>query len=168
MGVQGWPVTHHRLKEHVDLIAAARLGDKFPSLGAGKNWTAHFILRHSDRIKMSDSRPLEDKHGRAVNSTANKHYWELIESLVKKYRVREATTFGFDEVGVQSRGSEREHVAISSKKKGLQYQQRAGTRENTTVIVTICADGTVTPPTVIFKGAAYQVSWGDDNSLNAL
>ena len=167
MAVQGWPVSHRRLKEHVDLIAAARLGDEFPPLGVGKNWTEHFILRHSGRIKMSDSRPLEDKRGRAVNPTANKHYWELIESIVKKYGIREATTFGSDEVGVQSRGSERERVATSSKKKGPQYQQRAGTRENTTVIVTICADGTATPPTVIFKGAAYQVSWGDDNPLNA-
>lgn len=167
MALQGWPVSHRRLKEHVDLIAGARLGDKFPSLGVGKNWTARFILRHSDRIKMSDSRPLEDKRSRAVNPTANKHYWELIESLITKYRIREETTFGSDEVGVQSRGNERERVATSSKKKGPQYQQRAGTRENTTVIVTICADGTATPPTVIFKGAAYQVSWGDDNPLNA-
>ena len=167
MAAQGWAVSHRRLKEHVDLIANARLGDKFPSLGVGKNWTAHFISRHSEQIKMSDSRPLEDKHGRAVNPTANKHYWELIENLITKYRIREETTFGSDEVGVQSRGNERERVATSRKKKGPQYQQRAGTRENTTVIVTICADGTATPPTVIFKGAAYQVSWGDDNPLNA-
>jgi hypothetical protein len=64
-------------------------------------------------------------------------------------------------------GSEREHVITSRKKKGPQYQQRAGTRENTMVIVTIGADGTSIPPTVIFKGAAYQVSWGDNNPLNA-
>ena len=76
---------------------------------------------------MSDSRPLEDKRGRAVNPTANKHYWELIENLVTKYRIREETTFGSDEVGVQSRGNERERVATSRKKKGPQYQQCAGT-----------------------------------------
>jgi hypothetical protein len=64
-------------------------------------------------------------------------------------------------------GSNCEHVINLQKKKGPQYQQQAGTRENTTVIVTICADGTSIPPTVIFKGAAYQVSWGDDNPLNA-
>jgi hypothetical protein len=47
------------------------------------------------------------------------------------------------------------------------YQQRGGTRENITIIVTICADGTSTPPAVIFKGNAYQVKWGENNPLNA-
>jgi hypothetical protein len=39
-----------------------------------------------------------------------------------------------------ARGSNRERVITS------QYQQRAGTRENTTVIVTVGADGTSIPP----------------------
>jgi hypothetical protein len=167
MGQRGWPLSHRRMKEHVDRIARARLGDKFPPQGVGKNWTARFMLRHSDRLKMADSRPLEDKRGRAVNPHANTHYWDLLEGTIEKYAIKPKTTFGSDEVGVQARGAERERVATSRKKKGPQYQQRAGTRENTTVIVTICADGTSTPPTVIFKGAAYQVSWGDNNPLNA-
>jgi hypothetical protein len=51
--------------------------------------------------------------------------------------------------------------------KGAPYQQRAGTRENITVIVTICANGTSTPPAIIFKGSAYQVKWSQNNPLNA-
>jgi len=79
----------------------------------------------------------------------------------------EKAIFGSDKVGVLARRSERECVIGSKNQKGPQYQQRAGTQENTTVIVTICTDGTSLPPTVIFKGAAYQVSWGEDNPLNA-
>ena len=56
-------------------------------------------------------------------------------------------------------GGEHEHV-FGARKKAAPYQQRGGTRENITVIVTICADGTSTPPAVIFKGNAYQVKWG--------
>jgi len=167
MASQGWPESHRRIKEHVDRIARARLGAQFPSIGVGKNWTARFMLRHSDQIKMADSRPLEDKRGRAINPTANAHYWYLLEDNVDTYKIRPATTFGVDEVGVQARGNERERVATKRKKKGPQYQQRSGTRENTTVLVTICADGTSTPPAVIFKGAAYQVSWANNNPLNA-
>jgi hypothetical protein len=168
MASQGWPESHCRIKEHVDRIARARLGaQKFPSSGVGINWTVRFMLRHSDQIKMADSRPLEDKRGRAVNPTANTHYWELLEGTVSRYKIRPDTTFGADEVGVQARGNERERVATKRKKKGPQYQQRSGTRENTTVLVTICADGTSTPPAVIFKGSAYQVSWANNNPLNA-
>jgi hypothetical protein len=167
MGARGFPLSHRRLKEHVDQIACARLGSKFPTQGVGKNWTTRFMLRLSDRIKMVDSRPLEDKRGRAVNPHANTHYWAELERSFEKYNFKQEASFGSDEIGVMARGSDRERVITSQKKKGPQYQQRAGTRENTTVIVTICADGTSIPPTVIFKGAAYQVSWGDNNPLNA-
>jgi len=167
MGARGFPPSHRRIKEHVDRIAHAWLGAKFPPRGVGKNWTARFMLRHSERIKMADSRPLEDKRGRAVNPNANVLYWNGLGDVMAKYKIKRKTTFGSDEIGVLARGAERERVATSRAKKGPQYQQRAGTRENTTVIVTICADGTSIPPTVIFKGAAYQVSWGDDNPLKA-
>jgi len=168
MGARSFPLSHRRLKEHVDRIARARLGStKFPDKGVGKNWTARFMLRLSDRLKMADSRPLEDKRGRAVNPHANVHYWGELGRSFDKYKFKRTASFGSDEIGVMARGSEHERVIASRKKKGPQYQQRAGTRENTTVIVTIGADGTSIPPTVIFKGAAYQVSWGDNNPLNA-
>ena len=44
MGACGFAPSHHCIKEHVDRIAHARLGGKFPPQGAGKNWTAHFML----------------------------------------------------------------------------------------------------------------------------
>jgi hypothetical protein len=168
MGQLGWPENHRRIREHVNLIANARLGQKFPNEGVGKNWTARFMQRHSDRIKMVDSRPLERLRAQAANPNANGCYWDLLRNTITKYKIRPETTFGADEAGFQSRGQECEHVAASRTQKGPQYQQKAGTRENTTIIVTICADGTSTPPTVIFKGSAYQVSWGENNPLNAL
>jgi len=56
---------------------------------------------------------------------------------------------------------------MGARKAGPQYPQRGGNRENITVIVTICADGTTTPPAVIFKGQAFQVKWKQDNPANA-
>ncbi|THU92506.1 DDE-domain-containing protein, partial [Dendrothele bispora CBS 962.96] len=58
--------------------------------------------------------------------------------------------YGTDESGF----SEDEGVkirVIGSRSKKLQHKQGGGNRENTTVIVTICADGTAPRPTVIFK-----------------
>jgi hypothetical protein len=56
---------------------------------------------------------------------------------------------------------------MGGQKKGPQYQQIGGDHENITVIVTICADGTSTPPAVIFMGKGYQVNWKQDNPANA-
>ncbi|KAJ6484113.1 hypothetical protein C8R45DRAFT_769740, partial [Mycena sanguinolenta] len=47
---RGFPLTHKRLKEVVDEICIARLGDKFPSKGVGKKWTGHFVEKHHDRL----------------------------------------------------------------------------------------------------------------------
>ncbi|CAA7271870.1 unnamed protein product [Cyclocybe aegerita] len=157
MAARGWP-----LKEHVDMICHARKRKNFPVEGVGQNWTTRFVQRHSDRLKMKDSHPLEDKRGRGANPTANKQYWALLNETIKKYNIRPETTFGTDEIGIQNRGEESERVIAPAHGKGPQYQQRGGTRENT-----ICADGTAIPPTVIFKGEALQVGWGDNNPLNA-
>ena len=48
-----------------------------------------------------------------------------------------------------------------------QHKQGGADRENVTAIVTICADGTVLNPTVIFKGKNIMAKWGDNNVASA-
>jgi hypothetical protein len=155
MADRGFPLSHRRLKEHVDTICKARLGNDFPAKGVGENWTYRFAQRNTERIKISRSRPLEDKRGRGANPHTNEAWWKLLGETIEKYNIKPHNIYGTDEVGIQAQGGgEREHV-FGARKKAAPYQQRGGTRENITVIVTICADGTSTPPAVIFKGSAY-------------
>ena len=164
---RGFPLSHAWLKEHVDDICSARLGASFPIKGVGENWTYRFSKKYSERIKISHSRPLEDKRGRATNPHNNEAWWKLLGETITKYKIKEENTYATDEVGIQAQGGgEREYV-FGPRTKAAPYQQRSGTRENITTIVTICADGTSTPPAVIFKGSAYQVKWGENNPLNA-
>ena len=53
---------------------------------------------------------------------------------------------------------------VARKGKKVQHQIREVDRENTTVICTICADGTSIPPLVIFKGTAFRVKWLEQNN----
>jgi hypothetical protein len=82
------------------------------------------------------------------------------------YGIEEECTYGSDEIGCNPAEGRKERV-MGSRKPGPQYQQRDGNRENVTVIVTICADGTSTPPAVIFKGQGYQVKWKQNNPADA-
>jgi hypothetical protein len=166
IGNRGFPLSHGRLKEHVDSICKARLGDLFPVSGVGKNWTDRFVEKHSEAIKMSWSQPLETKRGRAVNPFTKKAFYELLGDTVKKYDITEDRTWGVDEIGIQGSMGMPERV-MGAHKLGPQYQQRDGDRENITILETICADGTSIPPAVIFKGSAYQVKWAQDNPANA-
>lgn len=167
MADRGFPLSHARLKEHVDSICRARLEDTFPVAGVGQNWTYRFAQRNSEKIKIARSRPLEDKRGRAANPHTNDAWWKLLGETIKNYNIRPENIYGSDEVGIQAQGGGEREFVFGARRKAAPYQQRAGTRDNITVIVTICADGTSTPPAVIFKGNAYQVKWGENNPLNA-
>ncbi|KII85726.1 hypothetical protein PLICRDRAFT_145598, partial [Plicaturopsis crispa FD-325 SS-3] len=166
MGNRGFPLSHRRLKEHVDEICRARLGSKFPATGVGKNWTHRFAEKHSERIRVSWSRPLDSKRGRAVNPNTNEAWWSLLKKTLTEFEIEEKNTYGIDEVGCPPYSEDRERV-FGARKLAPQYQQRGGARENITVLTTICADGTAIAPAVIFKGSAYQMKWAQNNPAKA-
>ena len=165
-GNQGFPLNHRRLWAHVNSILHARLGPAFRAEGLGHNWTHRFVEKHHDRIKTSWATPLEEKRGQGANPHADAAWWELLGETLTKYNIKPENIYGVDEVGIQPQGGQRERV-IGGRKKAPQYQQRGGTRENITVLVTICADGTSQAPAVIFKGSSFQMKWKQNNPLNA-
>lgn len=167
MANRGFPFSHRRTKELVDKIARARLGDNFPAQGVGLNWTYRFSKRHADRIRVSRSRALEDKRARAGNPANDALWWTIAEKSINDYSVKPENLYGVDEAGIRTQGEGEREIVLGPRTKAVPYQQRSGTRENITVIATICADGTSLPPAVIFKGSAYQVRWGENNPLNA-
>jgi hypothetical protein len=162
----GFPLSHRRLKEHVDDILRARLGNKFLATGVGKNWTARFVEKHSDQLQTSWARPLESKRGRAVNPATNEAWFTLLGDTLTKYNIKEENIYGVDEVGCQPSGGVKERV-VGGRGLGPQYQQRDGNRETITILVVICANGTALEPLIIYKGLAYQIKWQQDNPTNA-
>ncbi|KIK76196.1 hypothetical protein PAXRUDRAFT_18381 [Paxillus rubicundulus Ve08.2h10] len=110
---------------------------------------------------MSWSRPLNSKCGHVVNLNTNKAWFDLLKGVMDELDINEDYIYAADEIGISPQ-------SIGSKtRSGPQYQQHTGSRENITIIVSICADGTAEPPTIILKGNAYQVKWKQDNPANA-
>lgn len=167
---RGFPLSHKRLKEHVDSICRAKKGESFPATGVGKEWTSRFVERHSDRLHPYWSRPLDNLRARAVNPTTTAAYFDLLEEVLKgsdgEDPISPDCIYGMDETGLQQGVGASERVIGASGQK-RQYQQRGGDRENITVLVTICADGTSIPPAVIYKGQAFHSSWVQDNPVKA-
>ena len=51
----------------------------------------------------------------------------------------------------------------------LQHKLHDGNRESASLVVMICADGSVPfPPTIILLGQNYLKCWAEHNALNAL
>ncbi|KIK50670.1 hypothetical protein GYMLUDRAFT_78436 [Collybiopsis luxurians FD-317 M1] len=187
MAQRGFPLTHEILKDKVDSIICPRLGNQFPEEGVGKQWTLRFIEKYQNELKMFWSSSLDEKHSHAVNPTTNQQWFDLLKEVLAGKRDYEfninsdknsnsaspttlilpENVYGADESGFMLSQSTKQHV-IGSRSKKMQHQQGDGGQENTTVIITICADGTTTRPTIIFKGHTYQVKWNQDNLTKAL
>ena len=69
-------------------------------------------------------------------------------------------------MGSNTFSGEKEWV-IGARQAAMEHQQQDGNRENVTVLMTICVDGTALPPTAIFKGRAFQMKWKQDNPADA-
>lgn len=166
LAARGFPLSPRRLREHANEILQARLGSEFPEGGVGVQWPYRFIEKHDDRLRMTWSRSLHTNRGRAVNPVTNEEYFDLLGSTIGRYDIEQDCTWATDETGIQPESGEKERVIGKAGEK-TQYQQRGGSKENMTVIVTICADGTSIAPAVVFKGKGYSTSWKQDNPLNA-
>ena len=163
---RGFPLSPKRLREHAEHILSARLGKRFPEAGLGKNWATHFITKHHDRLGMYWSSAMDSSRGRAVNPMTKVEYFKLLKDVRAEHDIPDELLYGADETGVQTGIGVTERVIGPAQAK-IQHQQRSGNRENITVLPTICADGTSLPPTVIYKGEAFQTKWLQENPLDA-
>jgi len=75
------PFSHMHLKEHVNATIHARLGEKFPKMGVGQQWTYWFLEKHSDKLHMYTVHALDTTCGQVVNEHANTKYFNMVEDL---------------------------------------------------------------------------------------
>ena len=81
--------------------------------------------------------------------------------------ILEENTYSVDKSGFWPACGTQEWVTGAAGKK-VQHQQKGRDQENTTVVVTICANGTSLPPAVIFNGQAFQMEWHQKNPPQTL
>jgi hypothetical protein len=67
--------------------------------------------------------------------------------------------YNIDELGIRIGQGKKEKVLIIYNKAVRYKAGKAFSRKSVTVIETICADGYVIPPLIIFKGKTYQIRW---------
>jgi len=79
---------------------------------------------------------------------AKKQWFELVENFVVKVGIHKEDTYRMDETGFPLQDQAKEKVVGARGTKTQHWQDS----KNVTAIVTICADGTVLSPTIIYKG----------------
>jgi hypothetical protein len=157
---QGFPIGRKDIKRYA--LEIARIGH--PDLAAlGPSWVDRFIARHQDQLQMHWTANLDHSRAAGVNPTAIRHWFELVASAFQAYNFMPENVYGFDESGFPFGGDGARQRVVGRTDARIQHIQRGGNRENVTVMVTICADGTTTRPTVIFKGKKMYSDWTKAN-----
>jgi hypothetical protein len=113
------------------------------------------------------SKPLDTQRAGAMNPEAKRKWFELVEEFVVKAGIAPENLYAMDETGCppSDQGTER---VVGSRGTKTQHKQGGADRENVTALVTICGDGSVLKPTIIFKGQNFMRKWGGNNVSGAL
>ena len=65
-------------------------------------------------------------------------------------------------------GDQGKQCVVGARGTKTQHMQGGADHENTTAIITICADGTSIHPTIVMKEQGFKDSWFQDNVLECL
>ncbi|KAG1877373.1 hypothetical protein F4604DRAFT_1680054 [Suillus subluteus] len=122
---RGFPLNHKHLKFHVDALFD----------GVGKNWTDHFVGRHSAQLGHYWSSSLDTACGRAVNPNTNVEWYKLLEETLEEKNIEPDCIWAADESGFQP-GEGLKECVFGPAGRSNQYQQCDGNHENITVMVT--------------------------------
>ncbi|KAJ3532696.1 hypothetical protein NM688_g7385 [Phlebia brevispora] len=163
------PPTHGEIAHLVNAILAApgRHSDDTELRQCGQNWVDRFLLRHHDELQTHWSRPLDTIRAKSLNTTTVNHwYYDILEKCYVDEGFLPENTYGMDESGFP-RGPARVQRVVGLRGAKVQHRQGTANRENVTVMVTICADGTVLRPLIIFKAADLQAEWRERNVAKA-
>src|SRR5258708_25389054 len=118
--------------------------------GAAGDSNCHYILGLPIEHPMTQwSLSLDTLQAKSVNPAAVKHYYNLLENVLKENNFPPHNIYGFDESGYPL-GRGMKHCTIWKSKSKQHKMQLSGSKEMVTVIATICANGSNVPPVVIF------------------
>ncbi|KAJ3819548.1 hypothetical protein F5880DRAFT_1625565 [Lentinula raphanica] len=169
MAKRGFPLTHELLKVEVDSICRARLGEAFPAGGwthrfiekyhkqLKMHWASSLDEKRGRAVNPTTNEQwfdlLEDvlagnrdyEFDLPCMASSNDSNQEISvegpDEEDDEIEIDQSDIYGQDESGFQSIQSSKQRV-IGARLTKIQHQQSDGGRENTTVMVTICADGT--------------------------
>jgi hypothetical protein len=162
---RGFPLTHRMVTNLAWEILAARADPAAGEPKIGAEWVYRFLKRHP-KIGRYRATPLEKVRANGLHEAAVNDYWDTLKELFTDHHFPASNILGYDETGINL-GVGGRPIVLGAAGQRNQHLQTNGTRENITVIETICADGTKLRPTMIFRGKYFMTSWGAVNPDSA-
>jgi hypothetical protein len=144
-------------------MADKLLGER-GSKPVGKNWASRFVTRSSE-LKMAFNRAKDRQRILNEDPKLISAWFRLVEETTVQYSVKPSDIHNFDETGFQMGVASSSKVITGSERRTRPELVQPGDREWVTVIQSICADGSYTPPFIIYKGRVHISAWYEEASI---
>lgn len=155
-GRRGIPMTYASVMQCASAISGKQTGG---------SWPKRFCKRHPN-LKMKRTTGLEKARAKALNQFAVNGFFDMLTDVMQEFNILPENLYNMDEKGLQL-GIGARITAMIDRDQQTVYSIEDGNRELVTVIETICADGSVLHPSVIFQGQRRNSEWGRNNPCNA-
>jgi hypothetical protein len=120
----------------------------------GKHWAERFVTR-SDELKTAFNRAKDRQRVLQENPESINAWFTLVADTKAKYGVLDEDVHNFDESGFQMGIISSMKIVTGSERRTRPELIQPGDREWVTIIVSISAASTYTPPFIIYKGRVY-------------
>jgi hypothetical protein len=140
-GCCGIPMTHASVAQCANAISGKQVGGSWPK----------WFCKHHPNLKMKKTTGLEKAHAKALNQFAVNEFFDMLTDVMKEFNILPENLYNMDEKGIQLGIGARITAMIDCNQQTV-YSIEDGNRELVTVIKTICADGSVLHPSMIFQG----------------
>ncbi|CAN0191161.1 unnamed protein product, partial [Ascophyllum nodosum] len=124
--------------------------------GLGRKWLDLFLRRHP-RLSERSCRIYEANRITADDEPRLRSFYANWKELITRLQPQPDHIWNTDETGALT--VEPAQRVIAERGQKVVGTKRSNSRENTTVVATINAAGTATPPLIIFKGQRVQAAW---------
>ena len=163
---QGFPIRHPMLKATAEFLIQKRSNDPRRQTLSVKllshSWSGRFVKRHPF-LQTLMGKPIESSRAKACTSDNLQKWFGVFKQAMDTYKPTLGNIYNIDETGFQIGTTSRSYVIIDKRQNSAGKTGTASKSENITAIETGCADGTLLPPFLIFKGQYLQSTWFSTN-----
>jgi hypothetical protein len=153
LDAQGLSPTISLIREMADTICRAR---NAPPVGV--KWASSFVKR-TPALEVKLGRTYECQRKLCEDPTVIRGWFELVKNTINKHGILPEDIYNFDETGFQMGQISASMVVTAVDRQGRPKQAKPTNTEWVTLIQGAYADGSATPPFLIFKGKELNRAW---------
>ena len=148
------------VREMANILLTARGITPLPTVGI--NWASTFVKRRGE-LRTRFLRRYDYQRAQNEDPKALREWFTTVQCSIEDNGIQPEDIYNFDETGFAMGLISAQKVVTRAEYYGRRSILQPGNRQWVTAIESICSDGYLLPPCIIFKGQVYIAGWFESN-----